>query len=40
MIFLGVKVVQDQHTRKVWIGQPALTKNILQKFGMDNLYSC
>jgi len=34
--FLGVKVVQDQHTREVWIGQPALTKNILQKFGMES----
>jgi len=31
---LEVNVVRDQYTREVWIGQPVLTKNILQKFGM------
>ena len=34
--FLGVKVVQDQGSKKVWIGQPAYVESILQKFGMEN----
>ena len=34
--FLGVKIVHDQHIREVWIGQPGLTKTILQKFGKEN----
>ena len=34
--FLGMKVFQHQKAGKVWIGQPAYAKNILQKFGMDN----
>ena len=35
-MFLGVKVVIDKHTEKVWIGQPTFSKTILFKFGMEN----
>jgi len=34
--FLGMKIVQDEKTGKVWIGQPAYTESVLQKFGMEN----
>lgn len=34
--FLGMKVVQNDQTSEVWIGQPAYTKSVLQKFGMEN----
>ena len=34
--FLGVKVIQDRKKGNIWIGQPVYTKNILQKFGMEN----
>ena len=34
--FLGMKIVQDEATGSVWIGQPAYTESILKKFGMEN----
>ena len=34
--FLGVKIIQDPKSGEVWIGQPAYTKSVLQKFGMEN----
>ena len=34
--FLGMKVIQDQESGEVWIGQPAYAKSILQKFDMEN----
>ena len=34
--FVGVKIVQDHATGSIWIGQPAYTENILQKFGMES----
>lgn len=34
--FLGMKVIHNTEANKVWIGQPAYTQNILQKFGMEN----
>ena len=34
--FLGMKVVQDQKSGEVWIGQPAYAKNIVQHFGMEH----
>ena len=30
-----MKVVQDEKTGNIWIGQPAYTENLLKKFGMD-----
>ena len=33
--FLGIKVVQDEETGNVWIGQPAYAETLLKKFGMD-----
>ena len=33
--FLGMKVVEDDKTGDIWIGQPAYTENLLKKFGMD-----
>ena len=36
--FLGVKVVQNHKTGRVWIGQQSYTEgiNILKKFGMED----
>ena len=34
--FLGMKIVHAEATGSVWIGQPAYTKSILKKFGMEN----
>ena len=34
--FLGMKIVQDEDTGSVWIGQPAYTESILKKFGREN----
>ena len=34
--FLGVKVIQDQLTGVIWIGQSSYTEKILQKFGMND----
>lgn len=34
--FVGVKIIQDQEAESMWIGQPAYTENILQKFGMES----
>lgn len=34
--FLGMKIIQDQRTGNVWIGQPAYAESVLQKFGMEN----
>ena len=33
--FLGMKIVQDEATGNVWIGQSAYTESLLKKFGMD-----
>ena len=33
--FLGMKIIQDEATGKVWIGQPAYTESLLQRFGME-----
>ena len=33
--FLGVKIIQNQKSGEVWIGQPAYTRSILQRFGME-----
>ena len=29
-------VIQNEVSKEVWIGQPAYTKNLFQKFGMGN----
>ena len=34
--FLGMKVVQDQETGNVWIGQKSYLESILRSFGMEN----
>ena len=34
--FLGISVVQNEQSKTVWIGQPAYTKNVLTKFGMQD----
>ena len=34
--FLGVNIVQNQKEGNIWIGQPAFTEGIMQKFGMEN----
>ena len=34
--FLGMKIVQNDQTGEVWMGQPLYTENLLQKFGMEN----
>ena len=34
--FLGVKVIQNQKNRTVWIGQQAYAEDILKKFGMED----
>ena len=34
--FLGVKVVQDQDTGNIWIGQESYIESILRRFGMEN----
>ena len=34
--FLGVKVIQNDDMNEVWIGQPAYSRNLLQKFGMES----
>ena len=34
--FLGMKILQDERTGSVWIGQPAYVESVLKKFGMDN----
>lgn len=34
--FLGMKIVQNDQTGEVWVGQPAYTESLLQKFGMEN----
>ena len=33
--FLGMKIIQNEETGSVWIGQPAYTESLLQKFEMD-----
>ena len=35
--FLGMKVVQNDEAKEVWIGQPVYIYNLLQKFGMEML---
>jgi hypothetical protein len=34
--FLGMKVVQDQETGQVWMGQPTYTQTLLERFEMQN----
>lgn len=34
--FLGVKVIQDQLSGSIWVGQPAYTEKILHRFDMQN----
>ena len=34
--FLGMKVVQDEASKSIWIGQPAYTEDVLKRFGMEN----
>ena len=34
--FLGVKVIQDQLSKSIWIGQPMYTEKILHRFDMHN----
>ena len=34
--FLGMKIIQNQNTAEVWIGQPAYTQDILEKFHMTD----
>ena len=34
--FLGMKVVQDEGSRSIWIGQPAYAENLLKKHGMQD----
>ena len=33
--FLGMKVIQDEATGNVWVGQQTYTNDLLQKFGME-----
>ena len=32
--FLGIKIIQDNSMGDVWIGQPAYTDKVLEKFEM------
>ena len=32
--FLGTKILQDEKSMNIWIGQPAYTNKLLKKFGM------
>ena len=32
--FLGMKILQDESSERIWIGQPAYISKILQKFGI------
>lgn len=34
--FVGMKIVQDDKTGDVWIGQDCYAKDVLQRFGMEN----
>ena len=34
--FLGVKIIQNQRTGEVWIGQPVYGETVLQRFGMKD----
>ena len=34
--FLGMKVVQDEGSQSIWIGQPAYAENLLKKHGMQD----
>ena len=34
--FLGVKVIQDQLSESIWIGQPMYTEKVLHRFDMHN----
>ena len=37
--FLGMKIIQDDSSGDVWIGQPAYTERVLDKFGMKDAKS-
>jgi len=34
--FLGMKILQDENSENIWIGQPAYISKILHKFGMQD----
>ena len=34
--FISLKVVHNEATGSVWIGQPAYTESVLKKFGIEN----
>ena len=34
--FLGIKIVQDQRSGDVWLGQQVYTDSIIESFGMKN----
>ena len=34
--FLGMSVLQDEQSKSIWIGQPAYTANLLNKYGMQD----
>ena len=34
--FLGIKIIQDQLTGMIWMGQPSYVEKILQKFDMHD----
>ena len=34
--FLGIKIVQDQRSGDLWVGQQVYTDSILESFGMEN----
>ena len=34
--FLGIKVLQDDKSKSIWIGQPLYINNLLKKFGMQD----
>ena len=37
---LVVKVVEDQKTGTIWLGQPVYSENIIQQFNMQNAKTC
>ena len=34
--FLGTKILQDEKSGNIWIGQPVYTNNLLKRFGMQD----
>ena len=37
--FLGMKILQEEKTGAVWIGQPTYTESLLKKFGIEEAKS-